>query len=252
MGRVTYFVVGDKKLDSGNGTYVKNLEEMKKKLLKMKPTDEWRLVISIHGAEDVISTRGGNLKKRNVQGVYGADELKALFVDDADFAKWRKKYGPTWTTLNACQVHLPFEKVILESFNGPESKQSAQGLGKGCRPATETVSYYPAKGRTAVTTWSQWRKLSKQEQKDLKAMLVELNKKFGYFGGPPVDETEVLKYYFDEAPKGGWPQVTVSYNRADTGIGFYNRTQNTRFLTEKCTQHLGPMRGHTATAPPAP
>ena len=35
--RVIYFVVGDKKLNSGNGIYVDSLEAMKEKLIQIKP-----------------------------------------------------------------------------------------------------------------------------------------------------------------------------------------------------------------------
>jgi hypothetical protein len=252
MDRVIYYVVGDTKLNSGDGIEVADLEEMKAHLMKTRPEGEWRLVISIHGAEDVIATRGGNLKNRQAKGVYGAEELRKLLVDDEDFKKWRERYGPTRTTLNACQVHKPFETVILQSFNRSKSKQNAQGLGAGCRPDTETKQYYPEGSDTPITTRSQWRKLSKREKENLESTLSELNKEFGYFGGPPVDKSLLLDYYFDEEPKGGWPVVTVSYNRADTGISFYNRTQNARFLSEKCTKHTGPMRRHVPKAPPAP
>jgi hypothetical protein len=254
MDRVIYFVVGDVTLNSGNGIEVENLEEMKERLMKMHPQGEWQLVISIHGAEDVIATRGGNLKNRQEKGVYDADDMRKLFGDDTAFKKWRDDHGPTWTTLNACQVNLPFEAVIIQSFNKPKTKQNAQGLGKGCRPATEIMEYYkdPKDKKTRVKTRQQWRRLSRSEQADIKSTLSELNKKFGYFGGPPVDESLLLEYYFDEEPKGGWPVVTVSHERADTGISFYNRTQNARFLGEKCTEHIGPLRPHRPTMPPAP
>lgn len=252
MSRVIYYVVGDAKLDAGSGIRVKSLEQMKAHLMKSRPEGEWQLVISIHGAEDVIATRGGSLRNRDEEGAYEAADIRKLFGDDEDFKKWREAYGPTWTTLNACQVHKPFEAVIIQAFNRPKTKQNAQGLGQGCRPATETRQYYRAGSSKPLTTRSQWKRLSKAEQKDFLAMLVELNQKFGYFGGPPVDESQLLRYYFDEPPKGGWPVVTVSYNRADTGISFYNRTQNARFLSEKCSNHRGPMRPHQSTAPPVP
>lgn len=103
------------------------------------------------------------------------------------------------------------------------------------------MTYYDAKNQ-AVTTNSQWRKLSKADKKGMEEMLKELNRKFGYFGTPPVEDALLLTYYFDEEPKGGWPVVTVSYNRQDTGISFQNRTQSARFLT-KCSKHIGPDAG---------
>jgi hypothetical protein len=90
------------------------------------------------------------------------------------------------------------------------------------------------------------------EKREFLRAIAELNLKFGYFGGPPIPDTHLLDYYFDEEPKGGWPVVTVSHDRTDTGISFYNRTQNTRFLTEKCSAHVGPMRKHVPGVPPGP
>ena len=252
VDRVIYFVVGDSKLNSGNGIHVKDLEDLKASLMKKKIENDWQLVISIHGAEDVIATEGGFLKNRQAAGAYEADDIKALFSDDEAFKKWREKYGPAWTTLNACQVHKPFEAVILSAFNKPRSTQNAQGLGAGCRPLTEVQQYFRAGSKTPVTTRAHWSKLSRKEQAEMIQILAELNEKFGYFGGPPVDKSLLLDYYFDEEPKGGWPVVTVSHNRADTGFSFYNRTQNAQFLSEKCTEHRGPMRGHKAAVPPAP
>lgn len=248
VNRIIYFVVGDGRLNSGNGIYVADLEQMKKRLLKMSPEGEWQLVISMHGAEDILATVGGYLRTRPDKGVYDADKIRKLFGDDADFKKWREAYGPTWVTLNSCQVNQKFEAVIIQSFNKPKAKQKAQGLGKGCRPYTDIKSYYDASGNK-VTTRHQYNRLSKNEKKDMLEVLSELNKKFGYFGGPPVPETHLANYYFDEEPKGAWPVVTVSVDKADTGISFYNRTQNARFLGEKCRGHMGPMRPHVPRTP---
>ena len=249
MNHLVYFVVGDKKLNSGNGIYVKDLEGMKARLMKLSLTGKWRLIISIHGSEDVIATQGGYLRSRSAKGAYEADDLKKLF-GDADFDKWRKAHGPSWTTLNACQVNLPFEKVLLTVLNKPGSTQKAQGLGQACRPYTDIMYYIDAKKR-AIRNKNQWRRLSKTEKKEMEEMLKELNRKFGYFGTPPIDESLLIHYYFEEEPLGGWPTVTVSYNRQDTGISFQNRTQNARFL-KTCTKHIGPMRDHKASVPSVP
>ena len=237
INRVIYFVVGDKGLNSGNGEYVPDLEEMKKRLLKMTPEGEWQLVISMHGAEDVLATVGGYLRTRPDKGVYDAEDIRKLFVDDEHFKKWREAYGSTWVTLNSCQVNQKFEAVIIQAFNKPKAAQKAQGLGKGCRPYTEIQSYGDSSGKE-VATRQHYIRLPKNEKKQMLEMLSELNEKFGYFGGRPVPATHILDYYFDEEPKGAWPVVTVSLNRVDTGISFYNRTQNTRFL-RKCERHMG-------------
>lgn len=249
MDRIIYFVVGDKGLNSGNGIYVKDLEEMKARLLRMQPKGEWQLVISIHGAENMIATQGGYLRNPQAQGTYRAEDIRRLFGNDPAVKRWRDSYGPTWTTLNACQVNHPFEAVIVESFNKPNAQQKAQGLGQGCRPLTMIMQYEREGSKTPVTTRAQWSQLPESEKKALQSMLSELNRKFGYFGGPPVPETHLLSYYFDEEPKGGWPVVTVSVNKKDTGISFYNRTQNTRFLSQVCKEHMGPMRPHIPGGP---
>jgi hypothetical protein len=252
--RVVYFVVGDAKLNSGDGIYVKDLEEMKGRLLKMTLEGEWRLVISMHGAQEVIATKGGYLKDPDAKGAYRADDIRKLFGDDEAFKKWREKNGPTWTTLNSCQVVKSFETVILNSFNKPKAGQNAHGLGEGCRPHTEVRYYeyaFPGQRLKPIKTREQWKKLPENAQREMREMLAELNQSFGYFGGPPIDTSLILDYYFDEEPKGGWPVVTVSVNRQDTGWSFYNRTSNTRFLTT-CKEHRGPMRPHTPTVPNAP
>ena len=129
--RVIYFVVGDKKdkdtasprageepkgINSGDGIVVNDLDEMKGRLMESQQTGDWRLVISIHGAEGVIVNRGGDVSKNPQAKVYGPDDIRKLGDDEA-FKKWREAYGPTWTTLNACQVHRELEGEIIRSFN---------------------------------------------------------------------------------------------------------------------------------------
>ena len=252
--RVIYFVVGDKKLNSGNGIYVDSLEAMKEKLIQIKPDVSWRLVISIHGAEDVIATKGGHLKQRDVEGVYDADKIRKLFNDDEAFKKWREAYGPAWTTLNACQVHKKFEAMIIAAFNKPSATQSAQGLGNNCRPLTRIMQYTDKKGN-AITTRDQIIKWSKKELDGFKEFLAKLNDQYGYFGAPPVPNTHLLNYYFDEAPKGGWPIITVMVGRGESGvdtkISFYNRTKDEAKLLDHCPVHMGPiLRSRTSAVPP--
>lgn len=254
---VVYFVVGDKKLNSGNGIYVKSLEEMKESLINIKQASEWRLVISIHGAEDVIAIQGGSLKKRDVEGVYDAKKISKLFNDDNNFKEWREAYGPTWTTLNACQVHKAFEAVVLKAFNKPSATQSAQGLGNNCRPRTQIMQVMDKNGNP-ITTRDQMKGWKDDDQLDeFNKALKSLNDKYGYFGGPPVPDTLLHRYYFDEAPKGGWPKVTVTVGRGaegDIGINFYNRAttpENNRKLLDNCPVHMGPiLRSRTSAVPP--
>lgn len=251
VNRVIYFVVGDKKLDAGNGIHVENLEEMKKSLVKIKQQLPWRLVISIHGADSVISPKGGDLKNPKAEDYYDADKIQKLFKDDEAFKTWREAFGPTWTTLNACQVHRKFEAVILSAFNKPDATQSAQGLGKGCRPLTRIMQYFDKNG-TPIETRSQFSKLSEKEKDIFTQFLSEANDQYGYFGGPPVPKTHLLNYYFDEPPKGGWPIITVGVgaSKVDSGISFFNRTVKESEFIDKCQEHMGPMlHGRTPAVP---
>lgn len=249
--RVVYFVVGDPKLNSGNGTYVEDLEAMKKKLMTLRLNGDWRLVISMHGAEDVVAAKGGSLKSRDVPGVYDSDAMRKLFADDKSFTDWRDKYGPTWTVMNSCQVNKPFETVLVTSFNKAGANQKTHGLGQDCRPETNIYTLTDARNRD-VKTRQHYDKLSTPEKESIRKSLVEMNQKVGYFGSPPVPEALVLDYYFDEEPKGGWPVVTISFKRVNQeGWAFYNRTNNPEFL-KTCSEHRGRMRGHTATAPNVP
>jgi hypothetical protein len=224
---------------------------MKKQLMALEPNGDWRLVISIHGAEDVVATKGGNLKSRSEKGVYDAAAFKKLFEDDPAFVKWRDKNGPSWTTMNACQVNKPFETAILTALNKPKSSQSAQGLGQGCRPHTEMYSWTDHKGNS-VETRTAHRSLSAGEKKEMMEWLKDMNKNFGYFGSPPVAEALLLDYYFNEEPKGAWPTVTISVNYKNQKTwSFYRRTSHPDFLST-CELHRGRMRGHTASVPSVP
>jgi hypothetical protein len=245
--KVIYFVVGDRGLNSGSGIYVEDLETMKTKLLGMKPEGEWQLVISMHGAENALATVGGNLRTKPQKGYYDAAAIQALFGDEA-FKKWKESYGPAWVTMNSCQVNKHFETVLIQSLTKSKTKQQAQGLGEGCRPYTDVRTYVDSKNNE-VKTRSQYNKLGKGEKAALLEILSELNKKFGYFGGRPVPETHLLHYYFEEEPTGGWPVVTVSVDKKDTGISYYNRTQNARFLGDLCTKHTGGMRQRVPAVP---
>ncbi len=249
--KVYSFVVGDANLDVGDGRIVGDLEEMKQQLMKIRNTGNWDLIIRMHGADDALAIPGLDLVYGS-KGVYTADKIKALFGDE-DFQKWRDTYGPARTSMNSCNIDKKFETVILDSLNRPGGKQRPQGLGKGCHPHTES-KIFNWNGKD-ITHWSQYAKLNKSGKKVMEDVLKELNKKFGYFGSPPVDESLLLKYYFDEPPKGSWALVTVGTGSAkaskDTGISFYNRATDTRFVTELCTESIGlPKTRRESAVPP--
>jgi hypothetical protein len=265
---VVYFVVGDKRLNAGDGIYVKNLEEMKARLIDIKQASEWRLVISIHGSMEHLQDFAATSKDGNSIVLYDVEKIHNLFNKDKVFNEWREAFGPTWTTLNACQVYSNFESAIIKALNKPKSKQEAEGLGKDCMPLTTIWTYHDENGKP-ITTRDQFgkskkmqldkildknerEKRAKQLDDDLNTKLKKLNDEYGYFGAPPVPDPLLQQYYFDEAPKGGWPVVTVAVKKANTDISYYHRVQrNYGEFSKQCSQHMGPiLRSRTSAVPP--
>lgn len=208
----------------------------------------------MHGSAEMLSTVGGIVDAANHPEsvkLYQKDDVDTLFVQDQQFVAWKNTFGPTRLTLNACSVDRPFKSALIAALTKQGATQSAQGLGLGCQPLTTVQTFVDSKNRS-IETRAQWGALSDGGKKQFKEFLTELNKKFGYFGSPPVPETQLLDYYFDQPPKGGWPVMTIRANEHDTGISFYNRAQSVKFLTETCKGHLGAGRQHVSTAPPDP
>lgn len=263
---VVYFVVGDKRLNAGNGIYVKNLEEMKARLIDIKQASEWRLVISIHGSMEHLQDFAASSEDGKTLVLYNVKKIHNLFNNDEAFNKWREAYGPTWTTLNACQVYSTFESTIIKALNKPKSNQKAEGLGKDCMPLT-TIYTYHVNG-SEITTRDQFVKYKneqlkkipkdkredneKQLDKDFNNWLKKLNDDYGYFGTPPVPDPLLQQYYFDEAPKGGWPAMTVAVKKTDTNISYYHRVQrNYGKFADQCSEHMGPiLPPRTPAVPP--
>jgi len=247
--RLIYFVVGDRGLDAGNGTYVQTLEQMRDRLLRVSRLHSWTLVISIHGSQDIVATQGGFLRNPSSPGVYDASAIDRIFNQHSQFGQWRRANGPSRVVLNACQVTMQLEGVILRALLRPGSAQAAQGLGAGCRPET-TVIYLQYNGRD-IRRRVQWASIQAAERTGPLRQLEQLNQRYGYFGAPRIPNSQVLDYYFDEEPLGGWPVVEVTHNRRGTNIPFFNRAQHTRFL-RMCSGHIGSLPGRTATVPPPP
>lgn len=253
--RQIYYVLASD-LQYGDGIELGSMEAMKKSLLKKTPKGPWNLVISIHGSLGVLATRGGNLKRTDKKGVYRAAEIDTIFNDDTKFVAWRKKYGPDRLVLVGCQVELDFEKKLIAAFVNPSSKQKAIGLGARCRPHTIITSLFWEEGgkEIDIEKRSQWNKLSHSAKRTLTDTLEEWNRKYGYFGAPPVPDAQLLNFYFDEAPKGRWPIVTVSLDYKDQpDISFWNRGQSANFLMKVCPAHAGEkLRKRNSKVPPVP
>src|SRR5262249_4266305 len=138
-----------------------------------------------------------------------------------------------------------FEAVFISSLTQAGSSgggQQPQGLGTDCRPNTE-VMMIQGPNNSNVTTWQQYRALNRVEREAALEDLRQLNRQWGYFGQPPVPNDQILHYYFDEPPNGGWPVVRVQVGHGAGGVmevPFYNRSQHTRF-NQICNRGLGQL-----------
>lgn len=241
--RVGYFTVGDPNLNYGNAAvFMPNLEDLPAAMMRFHGNNEWTMVLSIHGAEDVVSGQGGHVSRRS-GNVYDAARVQQIF-SSPQFQRWRDAHGPTHLVMNACQLNSSFEGAFISSLvrpgrAGAAPAQQPQGLGTGCRPNTTLQSI--TIGEQEVRTWAQYRNLSRANRDGVRSDLVALNRRWGYFGRPPVPEDQVLHYYFDEAPRGSWVQVVVAFEHQGTEIPFWNRATNTQF-NQTCNRGIGNLR----------
>ncbi len=244
----TYYVIGDRTLNVGGGAFLATLDALKPALMRSRIQGNWTLVISIHGSQNYIANSSHGV--RGGRGSYDAAAIESIFANDAAFVEWRNRSGPNRVVLNACQASQALEGTIIRALSRPpqagQPGQPAQGLGTGCRPST-SVETYEYNGRP-VRTRRQFNLMPPADRPDLERTVRQLNTRWGYFGAPPVPDNEVLNYYFDVAPRGGWPVVRVSVERADTDIAFYNRGSNPAFH-RVCTQGIGQLPERTSGAP---
>jgi hypothetical protein len=251
---IRVFTVRDKKL-AGGGTLVDDLVDLKRKLMATNITGDWTLVVSMHGSEERLGAQSGpNWSEKAI--FYGPSEIDKLFGDDKDYVKWRDKFGPTGLSMVSCQISKSFEgKLITNLTRG--GKQSARGLGEGCKPIATFVSIPEAPAKR-----SDFDKLSPSRRDSIINELKKLNEKWGYYGIRPVPEDQILDYYYDEEPKGEWVEVEVRVGKeheveklTKTGIPFWNRTTgpDSAKFRELCDQGVTPFkREHVPTAPEVP
>jgi hypothetical protein len=251
--RQQLYVVRDEKLRLG-GVLVRDLTDLKHKLMATKIAGEWTLVLSIHGSEDRFGAQSGPDWQKNAK-FYEASDIESLFGNDKEFVKWRDKYGPSYLSLVSCQVSKSFEGTVIKNLNraGATHPQSAKGLGKGCKPIATAQKLYAAPATRAA-----FEKLSPTDREPILKQLKELNEKWGYYGAPPVPDDQLVHYYYDEDPKGEWVQVEVmvgtSHDVAElksTGIPFWDRTtgpESAKFR-DLCSAGVDKMRDHVPTAP---
>ena len=117
----------------------------------------------------------------------------------------------------------------------------AGGLGPGCKPiaSTQPIIFQAAgaQAESKYTQRAQYDALNPNDKATFEGMVRVLNTKWGYFGAPPVPDAEVLRYYFDEIPKGAWVRVEVNKeDKSNTlqplGVPYHSRWSDSTFLRE--------------------
>ncbi|WP_239346070.1 hypothetical protein [Frankia sp. Cj5] len=233
-------VVRDRGIDAGGATYADDLEAAKRILMGMRNAAEWTLVLAIHGSQDRLGAQAPPDWQRNAR-FYDAAAVNALFGGDPAFVRWRDQHGPARLVMLSCQVSARFERTLIANLTRPagtgQTRQSPQGLGEGCRPmiTIEQLVYDNPRlgfGNATIVTRAQWNRIPADDRVGLEQQLQDFNNEFGYFGGPPVPASEVLHYYFDLPPRGGWAKVEVGVgphgSETPTGIPFWNRSSGPR------------------------
>lgn len=239
VGAVVPFVVRDPSIGLG-GTLVADLQALKTALMSRTAGGQWSLMLSIHGSGDKLAAQAPPDWQANAK-FYQAADISNLFGDKA-FTDWRDQFGPQRVVLVACQVSQRFEQVVSNALTRGGQGLSAGGLGPGCKPiATKKAVEWQAANEqksSHYSTRAQFNRLSDADKEAFEGMLSQLNQQWGYFGAPPVPATDLLRYYFDEPPKGYW--VLVEVNKKDPGsdtlrplgVPYHNRWSNSTFKQE--------------------
>jgi hypothetical protein len=255
-GHQQLWIVRDRSIGLGGGTLVSDLADFKTKMMRTTDADGWTLVLAIHGSEDRLGAQAPPNWQKNAV-FYDASDIDALFQQDKAFVKWRDKFGPTHLSLVSCQVSAPFESVLINSLTRPGdtgSRQPKRGLGEGCKPISSTVTF-----NAAPSSKARFDKLGATAKQTIIDDLSDLNKKWGYYGAPPVPDDLLLHYYYDEDPKQAWVTVEVhvdqgGHNLKATGIPYWNRTfgPDSAKFRQLCTQGIATLKGRKPQAPKAP
>ncbi len=260
------YVVRDSSIGLGGGHLVTDLAAFKTDVMRLQNTGAWTLVLAIHGSLDRIAAQAPPNWQQNAV-FYTATEINALFNADPTWVQWRDTYGPSNLSLASCQVSAAFEGVMINNLTRHVTRagssttapsQSARGLGTHCKPLSASQSYeYPS--GTVIRTRQQYQRLSASAKSDMDTALSDLNNKYGYYGAPPVPNSQIIDYYFDVDPHGAWAIVTVGIdqgeNVSDTDIPFWNRTTGARSseFRQLCDQGVGTLsRPHTPRVPSVP
>ena len=241
-----HLVVRDRGLDLGGGVLVTDLAAAKATMRKRKVDKPWTLVLAIHASENRLGAQAPPDWQKNAV-FYDAEDIKKLFGGDSAFVAWRDQYGPSRVVLYGCQVTAAFEQVIADNLTRGGKTPSAGGLGEGCKPLATTVTF-------GVNSRAKYDKLIDAEKENVLSEVQTANRTWGYYGGPPVPNNQVLDYLFQGPKPGSWPQVEVIYKDGDDFVSgkppmpYWNRLSNSTYL-QKCDKAVGNLREHKPRAP---
>ena len=195
-------MVRDSKIALG-GRLVADLAAFKKQVMTTADADGWTLVLAIHGSEDRLGAQAPPDWQKNAV-FYDKSDVEALFADKA-FVAWREKFGPTALSLVSCQVSAPFEDVLLKSLTRRATRGGSQAWpGRRMQADDEVAGWRQHAGHQGGV-----RQARHDKRESALDELDELNKKWGYYGAPPVPRDLLAHYYYLEEPKGEWVLVEV-------------------------------------------
>jgi hypothetical protein len=243
-----HVVVRDRQLDLGGGVLVSDLADAKGKLLKRKVDKPWTLVLAIHASENRLGAQSPPDWQKDAI-FYDESAIKSLFGADSAFVAWRDQFGPTRVVLYGCQVTAAFEQVIADNLTRGGKAPTAGGLGEGCKPLATTVTF-------GVNSRREYDKLADTEKEKMLGEVQAANSTWGYYGGPPVPNDQVLDHLFKGPKPGSWPEVEVIFKQGDDYVSakppipYWNRLSNSTYLRQ-CTKAVGSLREHKPQAPKA-
>ena len=252
-GEQQLWVVRDKSIGLG-GRLVADLAEFKKQVMTTADADGWTLVLAIHGSEDRLGAQAPPNWQKNAV-FYEKSDIEALFANDKAFVAWRDKYGPTGLSLVSCQVSAPFEDALIRADQAGRPGQATEARpGRGVQA---DVAHARRAASSMQDSKAVFAKLDQPKQDAALDELDKVNQKWGYYGAPPVARDMLTHYYYDEEPRGEWV-IEVGVGAEDggtlkpTGIAFWNRTfgPDAAKFRRLCSQGIGTLRQHKATAPP--
>lgn len=241
-----HLVVRDPGLDLGGGVRVSDLADAKSRLMRRKVDKPWTLVLSIHASENRLGAQSPPDWQKNAI-FYDASDIKELFGGDSAFVAWRDQFGPNRVVLYGCQVTAAFEQTIANNLARGGKATSASGLGEGCKPLATMVTF-------GVASRLAYDKLAVPEKEKMLSEVQTANTTWGYYGGPPVPNDQVLDFLFKGPNPGSWPQVEVIVKQGDKFVStkppipYWNRLSNSTYLRQ-CTKAVGNLREHTPKAP---